>query len=72
MEYLTTFIDFAKSIAANYDVILTQAAVALGALTAFLAALYAICLAIPGEQPDKAIKAVLDFTQKFSVKEEDE
>lgn len=41
---------------------------AIGALAAFLAALYAIALVIPGEQPDKAIKALLDLTTKISKK----
>ena len=33
-----------------------------------LAALYALFLVIPGDQPDKVIKAILDFTEKFSKK----
>lgn len=40
----------------------------IGALTAVLASLYALFLIIPGEQPDKTIKAMLDFTSKFSRK----
>ena len=40
----------------------------LGSFTAILLALYAFFLIIPGEQPDKAIKWVLDLTQRFSKK----
>lgn len=42
--------------------------VALGGITAALGALYAIALLIPGEQPDKALKAAYDFTVRFSKK----
>lgn len=40
----------------------------LGAVTAILGGIYTISLIIPGDQPDKAIKAILDLTQKFSKK----
>jgi hypothetical protein len=39
-----------------------------GAVTALLGAVYSICLLIPGDQPDKTIQAILDFTKKFSKK----
>lgn len=57
--------------------LLTQGGVAeimtaiVGVVTAFgglLVALYALFLLIPGEQPDKAIKWLLDFTTKYSKK----
>lgn len=38
------------------------------ALVGVLAALYTLALIIPGEQPDKTIKAILDFTEKVSRK----
>lgn len=40
----------------------------LGAASAFLAGLYALMLVIPGDQPDKIIKKILDITEKFSRK----
>lgn len=40
----------------------------MGGMTTALAALYAIALKIPGDQPDKAIAWLLAFTQKFSSK----
>lgn len=39
-----------------------------GALAALIVALYNLFLLIPGDQPDKAIKALYDFTLKFSKK----
>lgn len=53
-------IDFTALLAAIFAV--------LGSFTAFLGALYALSLIIPGEQPDKAIKALYDFTLRFSKK----
>jgi hypothetical protein len=41
---------------------------AVGALAAFLGAVYAVAVMIPGDQPDKAIKAILDLTLKISKK----
>ena len=40
----------------------------LGALTTVLSGLIVIFTFIPGEQPEKALKACLDFITKFSVK----
>lgn len=65
---METLIDIVKVIIANYDTIIAQALLALGGLTTFFAAIYAIALIIPGEQPDKTIKSVLEFTKKFSKK----
>lgn len=52
----------------DFATLATSFFAALGAFTAFLGALYALCVVIPGEQPDKAIKALLDFTIRFSKK----
>jgi len=40
----------------------------LGAASSLLAGLYTIALLIPGEQPDKAIKSLMDLTEKLSRK----
>ena len=40
----------------------------LGGITASLSGLYALFLVIPGEQPDKVIQSVLEFTQRWSRK----
>jgi len=40
----------------------------LGAATGLLSGLYTICLLIPGDQPDKIIKMLLDLTEKLSKK----
>ena len=37
-------------------------------LIALLAAIIAIALVIPGEQPEKTLKAIVDFLSKFSKK----
>ena len=39
-----------------------------GAITLLLNGLLAVALVIPGEIPDKQLKAVLDFILKFSKK----
>jgi len=39
-----------------------------GAVTVLLGALYALALVLPGEQPDKALKAAYEFTKRFSKK----
>jgi hypothetical protein len=39
-----------------------------GAFVALISAVYTLFLLIPGDQPDKTIKAFLDFTQRFSRK----
>lgn len=38
------------------------------ALTAVLTAIIALCLMIPGEQPEKALQGAVDFLSKFSKK----
>lgn len=40
----------------------------LGAISAALAALIVVFQIIPGEQPEKALQAVVDFIEKFSKK----
>lgn len=40
----------------------------LAALNAVLLALIALFLLIPGEQPEKALRSVADFLEKFSKK----
>lgn len=54
----------------NWQGIVAAALAALGALSACLSAFYALALLIPGDQPDKVIKALLDFTLKYSKKPE--
>lgn len=39
-----------------------------GAIVLVLNSLIALCLLIPGEQPEKALQAVVDFLGKFSKK----
>lgn len=39
-----------------------------GAIGLILTGLYTIALIIPGDQPDKAIKAILSITERFSKK----
>lgn len=38
------------------------------AVVGLLSAVIAICLLIPGEQPEKFLQGVVDFLAKFSVK----
>lgn len=40
----------------------------ISAITAILSAVIALCLLIPGEQPEKALQGVVDFLSKFSKK----
>jgi hypothetical protein len=61
MEYITVII-------ANWQEILNQGLLALGAFVSLLGAIYSIALIIPGDKPDVWIKALLDFTKKFSRK----
>ena len=42
----------------------------LSALSAVLSAIIALCMLIPGDQPEKALRAVVDFLAKFSRKPE--
>lgn len=38
------------------------------AILAVLTALIALCMLIPGEQPEKALQGIVDFIAKFSKK----
>jgi acetolactate synthase small subunit len=40
----------------------------LSAIIGLLSAVIAVCLLIPGEQPEKALQAIVDFLKKFSRK----
>jgi hypothetical protein len=40
----------------------------LGALTLILNGVIAICVLVPGEQPEKALQWIVDFIAKFSKK----
>jgi hypothetical protein len=40
----------------------------LSLVVALLSAIIAICMLIPGDQPEKALKAIVDFIAKFSKK----
>ena len=46
---------------ANYEMIISNAVIVVSALMA-------VALAIPGEQPEKTLKAISDFLAKFSKK----
>ena len=48
-------------VVANYQVIIS-------AVVALITGVIAVALLIPGEQPEKALQAVLDFLKKFSLK----
>lgn len=39
-----------------------------GAVTALLTAVIAICQLIPGDQPEKTLQGIVDFLSKFSKK----
>lgn len=41
----------------------------ISAVVALLSGVIAICLLIPGEQPEKALQGVVDFLKKFSLKQ---
>lgn len=60
--------DFLLALFSNWNGFVLAAMAVIAGLAALLSSLYALFLLIPGEQPDKAIKAVLDFTQKWSSK----
>jgi hypothetical protein len=60
--------DMINELLANWQNILNAALLVVGAFTGFLGALYALFVLIPGEQPDKTIKAFLDFTSRISKK----
>lgn len=61
-------IEFLLEILGNWGAIAGAGLLVVAKGTAFLAAIYAFFLLIPGEQPDKFIKKILDFTEKYSKK----
>ena len=61
-------VDFIQQIFAHWQELVAAALVVIGAFAALLGALYAFFLLIPGDQPDKFLKAMLDFTSKYSKK----
>jgi hypothetical protein len=56
-------IEIGKFVVGNYETILS-------AIVAVLTGIIAISLLIPGDQPEKALQAVVDFLKKFSRKPE--
>ncbi len=58
MEQLTAVIAW---ILANYEALIT-------AVVALMSGIIAVALLIPGEQPEKTLKKLVDFISKFSVK----
>ena len=54
-------LEIGKLLIANWEVIL-------GGLIAALTGLIAVAMIIPGEQPDKALQAAVDFLKRFSRK----
>ncbi len=63
--------DFIIFCIAHYQEILASGAIAISAFITFLGALYTLALLVPGDHPDKEIKWLLDFTQKYSRKPSD-
>lgn len=57
-----------QALLANWQEIAAAGVMVLGAVAGLLAALYTLFLLIPGEQPDKTIKGILEFTKRFSRK----
>lgn len=58
MEMIMKIVNF---VMANYESILA-------AVSSILLGVIAISMLIPGDQPEKALKAVVDFIAKFSKK----
>lgn len=52
----------------QFLVILAKLPEILGLANAVLLPLIAICMIIPGAQPEKALQAIVDFIAKFSKK----
>jgi hypothetical protein len=60
--------DIITTISAVVTAVLSNAQSVLAAVIALLVALVAMFLAIPGEQPEKALQSAVDFLSKFSRK----
>lgn len=61
MEMIQPVLDLLAWFYANYAALIGAAVVAINALIALF-------MIIPGEQPEKALKAVVEFLSKFSRK----
>jgi hypothetical protein len=48
--------------------IIAKAQDVLGSVSLVLTGLIAICMMIPGDQPEKALQSILDLIKKFSKK----
>ena len=53
--------EFFEYIANNWESLL-------GVTTAILTAIIAVCMLIPGPQPEQALKSIVEFLEKFSKK----
>ncbi len=60
--------DFVLDLVGKGPELLAAALVVLGAFTAFLTALIGLFMLIPGDQPEKALQAVVDLLKPFSKK----
>ena len=60
---MATFLSIINWIMANYGIVCT-------ALVGILSGVIAICMLIPGEQPEKVLQVIVDFISKFSRKPE--
>ena len=49
-------------------IMLGKAQDVIGMISMILTGVIGICLMIPGDQPEKALQAMLDFIKKFSKK----
>lgn len=61
MDVISIISQVVSAILANWQIVL-------GAVVALLGALIVLFMAIPGEQPEKALQSVVDFLSKFSKK----
>ena len=58
---MQTLITVGQWFVANWQVVLAD-------VSALLTATIAICLLIPGDQPEKTLQKIVDFLEKFSKK----
>lgn len=58
---MNTLISIVKFVADNYQAIITG-------VVATLTGVISLCMLIPGDQPEKALQAIVDFLSKFSRK----
>jgi hypothetical protein len=58
-----TIIKIAEFVANNWEIML-------GGILAMITAAMGIAMAVPGDQPDKFLQAILDFLMKFSRKKD--